>query len=69
MSGSDEMDFTLEYILSDVRKFLLLHPFMSGASRGPKRAMFIHHREPPDTFDRGPGLCPGSSREAGGANT
>jgi hypothetical protein len=61
------MDSTLEYILSDARGLLLLHPFLLGAtaaSRGPERALFIHCGEPPGTFDRGSSL-PGSSREGG----
>jgi hypothetical protein len=53
------MDSTLEYILSDARGLLLLHPFLLGAtaaSRGPERALFIRCGEPPGTFDQGSSL-------------
>jgi hypothetical protein len=31
MPGGDVMDFTLKYILSSAREFLLLRPFVPGA--------------------------------------
>jgi hypothetical protein len=62
MSGGDGMDFTLECILTDTCRLLLLHPFVHApkfvAFRGLEQVMPIRCGEPPGTFDRELGSLP-----------
>jgi hypothetical protein len=62
MSGGDGKVSTLEYTLTDMPGFLLLHPFMPGTktttSQGPEQAMLIRCEEPPSAFDQGPQSLP-----------
>jgi hypothetical protein len=62
MSGDDVMDSLLEYILTDVCGFLLLHPFMPYVrptllETQRERCLSVRWK-PPDTFDRGPEFIP-----------
>jgi hypothetical protein len=69
MPGGDEMDSTLDYIMSDVHGFLLLHPFMQGLSLPLPEAQSDRCLSAPGSPQArligGLSLCPESSREVG----
>jgi hypothetical protein len=73
MSGGDGNDSTLKYILSDAHGFLQLCPFIPGALGRRLLSPGVGNSYPFvgslwASLTKGSGLCPRSTKEAGGVN-